>query len=213
MDLQTSKNIGGVGALLLFIGPLLTFVHSVGGLTSLIGLILVLIALKGFADRYNDSGIFNNALYGLIVGIVGGVVAVGTIILTVLVSLTDFLYEIFPGWNGDWTTLSGLTPDLTGLTLDSILPFITGILVGLIVLWVFAIITFYLVRRSLTSLSAKSNVGLFSITGLLMLIGAVLIVAFGIGLLLIWISFLLIAIAFFQIKPTAAEPPPSPPPP
>jgi uncharacterized membrane protein len=199
MTMETSKTLGGVGAILMFIGvfPVINFY----GVLDLIGLILVLVALYNLGSYYTDSGIFNNALYGLIVGIVGGVVAVGTIILTVLTSLTDFLYEIFPGWNGDWTALSGLTPDPTGLTLDTILPFITGILVALIVLWAFAIIAFYFVRRSLTSLSAKSNVGLFSTAGLLMLIGAVLIIAFGIGLLLIWISALILAVAFFSLKP------------
>jgi uncharacterized membrane protein len=39
-----------------------------------------------------------------------------------------------------------------------------------------------------------------------MLIGAVLIIALGIGLLLIWISLLLLAIAFFQIRPQQAQP-------
>lgn len=29
-------------------------------------MVLVLIAMKGFADYYQESGIFNNALYGII---------------------------------------------------------------------------------------------------------------------------------------------------
>ena len=204
MSIETSRILGFVGAILMFIGvfPVINFY----GVLDLIGLILVLVALYNLGSYYAERGIFNNALYGLIVGIVGGVVAAGTIVLTVLTSLTDFLYEIFPGWNGDWSALSGLTPDPTGLTLDAIVPFITGILVALLVLWVFAIIAFYFVRRSLTSLSAKSNVGLFSTTGLLMLIGAVLIIAFGIGLLLIWISELILAIAFYTMKPIEREP-------
>ena len=204
MSIETSRILGFVGAILMFIGvfPVINFY----GVLDLIGLILVLVALYNLGSYYAERGIFNNALYGLIVGIVGGVVAAGTIVLTVLTSLTDFLYEIFPGWNGDWSALSGLTPDPTGLTLESLVPFITGILVALLVLWVFAIIAFYFVRRSLTSLSAKSNVGLFSTTGLLMLIGAVLIIAFGIGLLLIWISELILAIAFYTMKPLEREP-------
>ena len=199
MAIETSKTLGGIGAILMFIGVIP--IVSTYGVIELIGLILVMVALYNLGSYYVERGIFNNALYGLIAGIVGGVIAVGAVIITVLSSLTDFLYEIFPTWNGDWAALSGLTPDATNLTLDAIVPFLTGLFVALIVLWVFGIISFFFVRRSLVSLSAKSSVGLFSTAGLLMFIGAVLIVAIGIGLLLIWIGFLILAIAFFQLRP------------
>jgi uncharacterized membrane protein len=71
MELESSKNLGGVGALLIFIGPLLTALPGIGGYTgllSLVGAILVLIAFKGFADYYRESGIFNNALYAIMQG-------------------------------------------------------------------------------------------------------------------------------------------------
>jgi uncharacterized membrane protein len=165
-----------------------------------------MVALYNLGSYYTERGIFNNALYGLIAGIVGGVIAVGAIILSVLTSLTDFIYTLYPGWNGDWSALSGLTPDPANFTLDAIVPFLAGIFAALLILWVFAIIATFFVRRSLISLSAKSGVGLFSTAGLLMLIGAVLIIAFGIGLLLIWISALILAIAFFRLKPQETQP-------
>lgn len=204
MSIETSKTLGGVGAILMFVG-IIPVINSYG-VIELIGLILVMVGLYNLASYYTERGIFNNALYGLIAGIVGGVIAVGAVILTVLTSLTDFLYTIYPDWNGDWTALSGLTPNTSNLTLDAIVPFLAGLFAALIILWVFAIIATYFVRRSLISLSAKSGVGLFSTAGLLMLIGAVLIIAFGIGLILIWISALLLAIAFFTIKPQESQP-------
>ena len=167
----------------------------------LIGLILVMVALYNLASYYTERGIFNNALYGLIAGIVGGVIAAVVVFVSVITSLTDFLYQIFPTWNGDWTALSGLTPDVSNLNPTDILPFVGGILGALAILWIFTIIAAFFVRRSVVSLSEKSGVGLFSTAGLLMLIGSVLIIAFGLGLILIWISALLLAIAFFQIKP------------
>ena len=69
MDFQTNKTLGGVGAILLLIGCL-TFISPAVGILGLIGLILVLIALNGFADYYNEKGIFNNALYGIIIFVV-----------------------------------------------------------------------------------------------------------------------------------------------
>jgi uncharacterized membrane protein len=199
MSLETNRILGGVGALLMFIG-VIPYV-SYFGVIEIIGLILVMVALYNLAKQYTEGGIFNNALYGLIAGIVGGVIAIATVIITVLTSLTDFLYALFPDWNGDWTALSGLTPNPSNLSLDSILPILAGILAMFIILWVFSIIAAFFIRRSLGKLSAKSGVGLFSTTGLLILIGAVLIILFGIGLILIWISALLLAIAFFQLKP------------
>jgi uncharacterized membrane protein len=204
MSIETSKILGGVGALLMFIG-IIPYINYFGAI-ELIGLILVMVALYNFASHYREGGIFNNALYGLIIGIVGGVISIATVIITVLTSLTDFLHALFPDWNGDWTALSGLTPNPSNLSLDNITPFLAGIFVVLIILWVSSIIAMFFVRRSLGTLSAKSGVGLFSVAGLLLLIGAVLIIVFGIGLILIWISALLLAIAFFQIRPQQAQP-------
>jgi uncharacterized membrane protein len=166
-----------------------------------------MVASYNLGSYYAETGIFNNALYGVIAGIIGIVIAGVTLVFAVLSSLTTFLQTIYPTWNGqDWTALQGLTPDLSNLTLDALFPFIAGVLAAFLILWVFGIIATYLARRSLISLSAKSGVGLFSTSGLLMLIGAVLIIAVGIGLLLIWISLLLLAVAFFQMKPQQTQP-------
>jgi uncharacterized membrane protein len=199
MLIETSRILGGIGALLMFIG-IIPYINYFGAI-ELVGLILVMVALYGLGGHYKEGGIFNNALYGLILGIVGGVISIAVVIITVLTSLTDFLYAIFPNWNGDWSALSGLTPNPSNITLDNIMPFITGIIVVLVVLWVFSMISAFFVRRSLGTLSAKSGVGLFSTAGLLILIGSVLIILFGFGLILIWISALLLAIAFFRIRP------------
>jgi uncharacterized membrane protein len=208
MELQTSKTLGGIGAILMFIG-IIPYI-SYYGVIELIGLILVMIALYSFASHYKEAGIFNNALYGLIIGIVGGVVAVAALIITVLTSLTDFLYAVFPDWNGDWTALSGLTPNPSNLSLESLVPLLSGIIAVLVILWVAAIISAFFIRRSLGTLSAKSGIGYFSIAGLLILIGAILTIVL-VGLLLIWIAFILLAVAFFSIKaePASTAPPPS----
>ena len=204
MDLQTSKNLGGVGALLLFIGPLFSYEHFLGGLIPLIGFILILIALKSFADHYNDAGIFNNALYGFITAIVGIVLAAGAFIATALAVVADLGIT-------DWTSAAEWTAILTSETaFDSLLTLLGGVIIAFVILFVFAILTAWLYRKSLGILSSKSGVGLFGTAGLLLLVGAVLTIVV-VGFLLIWVSFLLIAIAFFSMKLTAVESPPSPP--
>lgn len=213
MTLESSKILGGIGALLMFIGvlPYISFF----GIIELVGLILVLAALHGFADYYKERAIFTNALYAVIAGIVGAVIAVAVAIFTFLTTLTNFIYTIYPGWNGDWTTLQGLTPDTSNFNFQDVIPLLAGIVLVFIVAWVFAIIAAFFMRRSLRLVSVKSGVGLFSTTGLLMLVGAVLIII-GIGALLMWIAALILAIAFFTMKPkeppspTAAYSPPTP---
>jgi uncharacterized membrane protein len=210
MEIETSKILGGIGALLMFIG-IIPYINSFG-IIGLIGLILVMVALYNLGSYYKEGGIFGNALYGLIVMIVGAVISIVTVFVVIVTSLKNFLYALYPSWNGDWTKLSGLTPNTANLTWSTIAPVIAGIVAVFVILWICAIIAAFFVRRSLGTLSAKSGVGLFSTAGLLLFIGAILIIAIGIGLILIWISALLIAIAFFQIKPQQPSPPPMPPP-
>ncbi len=200
MDFQTSKNLGGVGALLLFIGPLFAYGHFLGGLLPLIGFILVLIALKSFADHYGDAGIFNNALYGFIACIVGVVVAVGVFVGTALTVIADLGIT-------DWTNAAEWTALITAeAAFDALLTLLGGVVISLVVLFVFAILTGWLSRRSLGILASKSGVGLFGTAGMLVLVGAVLTIVL-VGFILIWISVLLVAIAFFSMKPSA-EPQP-----
>lgn len=201
MNFETSKNLGGVGAILMFIGFMLpTVTGGFGSLLSLVGLILTLVGLKGLADYYTEAGIFNNFLYGTIAGIVGVVIAGATVIFAIFTMLEDFIYTVFPTWNGDFSTLPGLTPDVSAIDPTAIFPFLTAILIVLVILFFTAIIVAIFMRKSLNSLSAKSGVGLFGTTGLLLLIGAVLTIIV-IGLFLIWISMLIMAIAFFQMRP------------
>jgi len=196
LNFETSKNLGGVGAILIFVSVLLSYASVFSGAVSLVGLILVLIALKGFADYYNEAGIFNNALYGVITVIVGGLVTFGV----AFIALVDFLSELglsfanFADWSAELTAI-----DWTTVGFNIIGNFIAYILLALVVLFVFVIITAILLRKSLGLLSTKSGVGLFGTTGLIMLIGAVLTII-AIGLVLIWIATLILAIAFFSMK-------------
>jgi uncharacterized membrane protein len=205
LNFETSKNLGGIGAILMFIGFITPVASSFGLILSLIGLILTLVGLKGLADYYNEAGIFNNFLYGTIAGVAGVVVAGLAFIFAIVTMLSDFLYTVFPTWDGDWASLSGLTPDVSAIDPTAILPFLTAFLVILVILFFTAIIVAIFMRKSLNSLSAKTGVGLFGTTGLLLLIGAVLTII-AIGLILIWIAMLIMAIAFFSMRPKQAQP-------
>ena len=196
MTFESSKNLSAVGALLVVIGSLSGVVPYVGFL-SLLGLILLLIGLKGLANFYNEQGIFNNVLYSIITCIVGAVVAVGAVVISAVSALTDLGIDITNV--NDWDTLG---TDLGAIFTDfsdfgAMWNLISALAVGAIILFVTIIISMYFYRKSMDQLSTKSGIGLFGTAGLLMLIGAVIPV---IGLLLIWIGDILATVAFFQMK-------------
>ena len=213
MTFETSKTLGGIGALLIFVG-ILPYVNYFG-IVDIIGVILVLFALYGFANYYKERGIFSHAIYGVVVAVVGGIIAGVLAVAVVLSNIKDLLTQIYPGWNGDWSTLQGMTPSTTNINPSDIFPLISGLLVVLVVVWIVAIVASFFIYRSLKQVSNKSNVGLFGTAGLILLIGAIIPLF---GLFLMWIAALLLAIAFFTLKPqeqqpmaTATATPPPPP--
>jgi uncharacterized membrane protein len=211
MALETSKNLGGIGAILIVIAFLGIFGSGFAGLLGLIGLILLLIGAKGLADHYGDQSIFNNALYAIIAVIVGIVVAVGTVVATALASLSDLGIDVndWAGFDRNWARLIENAVDPS-----AIFTLLGGIIIGLVILFVFFVAAAFLYRKSLNTLAAKTGVGMFNTAGLILLIGAVLTIIV-VGLVLVWVGFILVAVAFFSIKaasaetPQATQPPPS----
>jgi len=196
MTFESSKNLSAVGALLIVIGAALGFVVSFSGILSLIGIILLFIGLKGLANFYKEEGIFNNALYSIIIVIVGCVVGVGVIAVSAVSALADLGIDWanIEDWGNAGTDVGTVFADFD---LSAIATLLGALLVGLIILFVTLIISMYFLRKSMNQLSTKSGIGLFGTAGILVLIGAVLPV---IGLLIIWIGFILATVAFFQMK-------------
>jgi uncharacterized membrane protein len=208
MDLETSKNLGGVGAILLVIGSLAGIANTFGFVIDLVGIILLLIAFNGLAGYYNEGGIFTNAIYGIVIDIIGVIVFAFAIFLTVLSELTKIGLDL--------TNISNTAQFQQFFTnpanFNEILKLGALILLEWIVFIIFLSVAAVFIRRSLIKLSAKSGVGMFGTAGLLILIGAVLtVVVFGLAL--VWFAAILLAVAFFSIRAQPAQPAtPSPPP-
>jgi uncharacterized membrane protein len=183
MSLESNKTLGGIGALLVAIGCIVP-------LLSLVGIILVLIALKGLADYYNESGIYQNALYGFIFYIIA-VVAAAVMLIGIFFGGV-FSMAPYPSESNIWAVIGGM-------------------LVALIVAFIFYLLGAIYFKRAFDDISAKSGEKMFGTGGMLMLLGAVLTIIF-IGVILILIAWILIAVAFFSIKIPATAPPPPPPP-
>ena len=196
MTFESSKNLSAIGALLIVIGGILGFVVSFSGILSLIGIILVLIGLKGLANFYKEEGIFNNALYSILIAIGGCVIGVGVVAASAVSALADLGID----WANieDWGNVgTDIGTVFTDFDFNAIVSLLGALLVGLIIFYVVLIVSMYFLRKSMNQLSTKSGIGLFGTAGILVLIGAVIPV---IGLLLIWIGFILATVAFFQMK-------------
>ena len=150
------------------------------GVLNLIGIILVLIGMKGLADFYGEREIFNNALYGFIFGIIGVVVAIALFVMAFLSGISWGMFMV-PEMSFPWTAIG-------------------AVILGWIVLVIFVIIEAIFYRKAFSLLSEKSGEKMFETAGLVLLIGAILTIIV-IGVLIMLIAWILAAIAFFSIKP------------
>jgi uncharacterized membrane protein len=180
MSLESSKTLCGVGAILVALGTFAPFLP-------LVGIILLLIGMKGLSEYYNDGSIFRNALYGLVFGIIG-IIAAAFAIIALFFGGALFGMSFGPG--------GAITGDIVG--------FIAGIIVALVVVFIFYILMAVFFKRAFSTLSEKTGEKMFGTAGLLLLIGAILTIVI-VGLILILIAWILAAVAFFSIK-TPAQP-------
>ena len=176
MSLESNKNLGGIGAILLAI-PFL----------SLIGIILVLIAMKGMADYYDDDEIFKNALYGFIFGIIG------------VIALVAFILMLAFGFAATSSVHSPAALPFAGTGL---------IIITVLILYGFSLIGAIFYNKSLDTLSKKSGEHIFTTAGLILLIGAAIPV---IGEILKFVAWIMAAVGFFNIKEITQTPEPKEP--
>jgi uncharacterized membrane protein len=190
MSLDSDRTLGGVGALLVAVGSFFPFL-------SLVGVILVLVAMRGLADYYKDDSLFKNALYGFIFGIIGIIAAI------VLFIVFFFSFMITN------TASNGTTPVAVFTAVSAV-----GLLILiLVVVLVFFVMQAVFYRRAFDVLSDKSGEKMFRTAGLLLLLGAILTIVL-VGFVLLFVGWILVTVAFFSIKTptTPKEKPPLPPP-
>jgi uncharacterized membrane protein len=202
-SLSKARTFGGIGSILI----LLFIVPVIGTLLSVIGWILVLIAINNIADVVADRSIFKDAVIAVILAIVGVVVGV-------VVVLGSF--ERFAKLNGV-NTFSGLglshslnsTSFTSGQVVDLSL-LIVGVVGGLALIWGFYIVSAIFLRRAYTKIASRLNVKMFATAALLYLIGAALTILV-VGLVVLFIADILMVVAFFSMPDdTSLQPPPRP---
>jgi uncharacterized membrane protein len=87
-DAKSASNLGLIGTSLILVGTIVPFL-------SIAGLVLTLIALNRLSRAYGSSEIWRNALYGSIMGIVGGVAFTVDLILIPGPFASTALFAVF----------------------------------------------------------------------------------------------------------------------
>ncbi|USG99904.1 DUF996 domain-containing protein [Thermococcus argininiproducens] len=179
MGLTQAKTYGSVGAILSILGG---NIPRIGNLISIIGFILILLAVKEISLVVNREDIFKDYLVAFILHL-----GAFFVFLIALISVIGI------------TVLQGIFWNLAGKDLESLGQIIKGLLIGGILAWILFVLGSYYLKKSYESISIETEVGIFRTTGLLYFVGAILLIVFGIGALLIIIGKILEIVAYLSL--------------
>jgi len=169
LDFTQARTYGGVGALLSFMGYIGTIMFPGSIILSVIGAILILVAVRMISSELEDEPIFTNYLVSFILGITS-------------------IAVLFAG-----LIVAGLS--LFGA---SILGLITSIVVFGVAFILLEIASAFFLWRSYKRISSGTGVQLFETVGLLYFIGALTLVII-VGMLVSFIAAILEIVAYFSL--------------
>jgi len=170
VNISTQKILGGIGSILIL---LVTMPGTVATLLGIVGVVLWLISMYQLSNILRKPSIFKKVLIGFILGIAGSVIA--------------FALGLMAG-----ISLSAYVRGETGVTSG------LGLLaVAIIVAYAVIVVSFYFYKQAYEILAQATAHNLFKIAGLLLFIGAITIILFGLGALLIIVGYIVLAVAFF----------------
>jgi len=196
--LSQAKAMGGVGSILV----LLSFVPSVGFVLGIVGLVLVLIAVKQISDAVKDREIFNNVLMAVILQVVGiGILAFAVLVgLLSLFAMAPSLFAMTP-FGSPFNGFGG-----PGLIYGGEVFFFGILIVGLIAMWIVLIIAARFLRKGYERIAVTTKTEMFRTVGRWYFYGALLVIVF-VGFIIILIAEILQIVAFFSLP---ESPPPQP---
>ena len=171
-NLESSKTLAGIGTILL--------IFSAVPIVGIIGMILLMVGLKGLSEYYKDDNIYRSAIWGVIYGIIA------------IIALSVGLF---------WSVISSM---FSSIAAGSGIGAIFGLLAFLLVLvltFIFFLLMAMNFRRCFNALADRSGEQLFRTAGTLLFIGAILTIIL-VGIVLLFIAWIIATIAFFSIRST-----------
>ncbi len=184
-ELHNAKMFGGIGSLLTLVGGL---IPNAGPIISIVGIVLVLLAVKKIADITEDETIFKNYLIQFVLSIIA-------IITVMAIMIAAF------GAAGGFSWIRSLeTADITNFeTFWSYFGEIIGFcILSLIIAWILSVIGTMYLRRSYNSIAQQTEVDLFRKTGTIYFVGAITSILL-IGFIILFIGRIIEIIAYFSL--------------
>ena len=186
--LSEAKIYGGIGAILTLVGG---FIPYIGPIASIVGLVLVFLAVKYIADDAKDNVIFKNFLISFVCMIIAVIAVMAIIIGTIgaiggLSFFTELENEEINDFDSFW---------------DYFESFIAGVVAAVVIGWVLLVIGSFYLRKSFNSIALHTHVDLFRTTGTIYFIGAITLII-GIGILILLIGQILEIVSFFSLPET-----------
>jgi uncharacterized membrane protein len=170
VNISTQKMLGGIGYILI----LLSWIPRIGILLGIVGFVLWLISMYQLSNMLRRPSIFQKVLIAFILNIVGTVIA--------------FAFGLMTGVS-IFASVRGETGAILGLGL--------GVAFAIIVAYAISLVAFYFYKEAYEILAQATAHNLFKIGGLLLFIGAITIILFGLGAFLIPVGEIVLAVAFF----------------
>jgi uncharacterized membrane protein len=170
VNISTQKMLGGIGYILILLG----WMPRIGIFLSLVGFVLWLISMYQLSNILRKPSIFQKVLIGFILSIVGTVIA--------------FAFGLMTGVS-IFASVRGETGAILGLGL--------GVVFAIVVAYATLVVSFYFYKEAYDILAQATTQNLFKIGGLLIFIGVITIILFGLGLLLAIVGNIVLAVAFF----------------
>jgi uncharacterized membrane protein len=177
-SLGQAKTLGGVGSILVLLTP----IPYAGPALAIAGFIMILVAVKYIADVVGDRKIFNDMIIAVVLAIVG-IAVFAILVVGAIYSLIGL---------GSYSYTPGTAPP-SGFTAA-----IAAIIIGLVVIWVFYLVSSIFLKRSYDTIATRLNVGTFHTAGLLYLIGAATTIIF-VGFIIVFVAQILQIVAFFSV--------------
>jgi len=187
--------LGGIGSILILLG----WMTGVGILFSIVGVVLWLISMYQLSNILGKPSIFQKVLIGFILNVAGIIIAFSPFALKMVIAfpfglLAKILFLFLFNLTRDETL--DVTLDTSGLGFGALIV-ITVALIAIIVAYAIFVFGFYLQKQAYEILAQATAFNLFKIAGLLLFIGAITIILFGLGALLIIVGYIVLAVAFF----------------
>ncbi|ALM74533.1 conserved membrane hypothetical protein [Thermococcus barophilus] len=172
---------GGIGAILALVGGV---VPRLGSALSIVGIVLILLAVKEISNETGDEAIFKTYLISFILQIgafLALIIAIIAVLGTSIIAMGGpraFEHEM--------------------QNFGAIMAIIGSILVGFVIFWIMFSLGSYYLKKSYELIAEHTDVDLFKTTGLLYFIGALTAIIL-IGLLIIFVARILEIVAYFSL--------------